>query len=90
MKTAKPIEVIASRFNISRESARYFLIQVQKSFKGERPPQTLIMQFMNELQFERLPKPYAIAKMMNEQGKWHIPLNREPRAPEDDPDLYPG
>jgi hypothetical protein len=88
MNTPKPFEIIASRFEISNESARYFLIQVQKSFKGEKPPQALITEFMGDLQFERLPKPYSVAKMMNEQGRWTVPMNSEPHTLKDDPDLY--
>jgi hypothetical protein len=88
MKTAKPFEIIASRFQISNESAKYFLLQVQKSFKGERPPQAFIIQFMSGLQLERLPKPYAIASMMSEQAMWAGPLNSEPHTLQDEEDMY--
>src|SRR5688572_16161362 len=32
MQTSKPFEIIAARFQVSNESAKYFLIRVQKSF----------------------------------------------------------
>ena len=33
MDKTKPSDVIAARYQISRESAKYFLIRVQKSFR---------------------------------------------------------
>ena len=41
MHKSKPFEIIAVQFRISRESAKYFLIRVQKSFKTEKPPHQL-------------------------------------------------
>ncbi|CAG1013205.1 hypothetical protein ANAEL_04634 [Anaerolineales bacterium] len=78
MNKTKPFEVISSRFQISKESAKYFLGRVQKSFKTEKPPHQLIIEFMGGQAFESLPKPYEVAKMMNEGGVWAYPLNAEP------------
>ena len=78
MNKTKPFEVIASRFQISKESAKYFLGRVQKSFKKEKPPHLLIIDFMDRQTFESLPRPYDVAKMMNEGGIWAYPLNAEP------------
>ena len=78
MNKIKPFEVIASRFQISKESAKYFLGRVQKSFKTEKPPHQLILEFMGGQTFESLPSPYQVAKMMNEGGVWAYPLNAEP------------
>jgi hypothetical protein len=38
MNKIKPYEKIASQFQMSKESAKYFLGSVQKSFKTEKPP----------------------------------------------------
>ena len=78
MHKTKPFEIIAVQFQISRESAKYFLIRVQKSFKTEKPPHQLILDFMNGQKFESLPKPYHVAALMNESGLWAHPLNPEP------------
>ena len=78
MHKTKPFEIIAVQFRISRESAKYFLIRVQKSFKTEKPPHPLILEFMNGQNFESLPKPHQVARMMNERGVWVHPLNPEP------------
>jgi hypothetical protein len=78
MNKTKPFETIASQFQISKESAKYFLGRVQKSFKTEKPPHQLIVEFMSGQTFEFLPKPYQIAKMMNEGGVWAYPLTAEP------------
>jgi hypothetical protein len=78
MQKTKPFEVISTRFQISRESAKYFLIRVQKSFKTEKPPHQLILDFMDEQKFDSLPKPHQVAAMMNESGVWVYPLNPEP------------
>ena len=87
-KKIKPFEVIASRFQISKESAKYFLGRVQKSFKMDRPQHQLIVDFMAEQKFDELPQPYDIAKAMNEKGVWAYPLNSEPAILVDDEDLY--
>jgi hypothetical protein len=80
MEKTRPFETIAARFQVSRESAKYFLIQVQKSFKTEKPPHRLILDFMNSHEFEALPHPYQVAAMMNEGGIWAHPLQAEPPA----------
>lgn len=88
MNKSKPFEIIAVQFQISRESAKYFLIRVQKSFKIEKPPHQLILEFMGTQNFASLPKPYQVARLMNESGVWVHPLNAEPRTPVDDEDIY--
>jgi hypothetical protein len=90
MDKTRPFETIAARFQVSRESAKYFLIRVQKSFKTQKPPHRLILDFMDREGFESLPHPYQVAAMMNERGVWAHPLNAEPPtlvAAEDD-DLF--
>ena len=87
MNKTKPFEVIALRFRISKESAKYFLGRVQKSFKKEKPPHQLIIDFMGGQNFESLPKPYEVAKMMNESGVWTYPMNAEPDEPVDEWDV---
>jgi len=88
MDKTKPFEIIAARFQISRESAKYFLIHVQKSFKTERPPHRLILEFIDGQNFESLPKPHQVATLMNESGVWAHPLNPEPPTPADEEDIY--
>jgi hypothetical protein len=88
MDDAKPFESIAARFQISRESAKYFLIRVQRSFKTEKPPHRLILDFINGQDFESLPRPHQVATLMNESGVWVHPLNPEPRTPIDEEDIY--
>ena len=90
MNKTRPFELLAVRFAISRESAKYFLTRVQKSFKTEKPPHQLILQFMEEKDFKSLPKPHHVATLMNEAGLWAHPLNPEPRGPMDEEDLYAG
>ncbi len=63
MDNLKPFEKIASRFQISHESAKYFLGRVQKSFKIEKPPHKLIVEFMETQEFEFLLTPYELAAM---------------------------
>jgi hypothetical protein len=84
MNKTKPFEVIASRFQISKESAKYFLGRVQKSFKTEKPPHQLIIEFMGGQEYDSLPEPYQIAKLMNESGVWTYPLNAKPTKPADE------
>ena len=88
MDKTKPFQAIATRFKISGESAKYFLGHVQKSFKTDKPPQALIVEFMAGKKFKSLPEPYEVAKMMSESGVWAHPLNTEPPARVDEPDLY--
>jgi len=88
MDNLKPFEKIASRFQISQESAKYFLGRVQKSFKTERPSHKLIVEFMETQDFEFLLTPYEIAAMLKESGVWPYTLVTEPPAIVDDEDLY--
>jgi hypothetical protein len=88
MHKIKPFEIISSRFQISRESAKYFLGRVQKSFKTEKPPHQLIIEFMAGENFTSLPKPHLVATMMNENGIWVYPLNAEPPDPVDEEDVF--
>jgi len=88
MEKLKPFEIISSRFQISGESAKYFLIHVQKSFKTEKPQQQLITDFMQGQNFESLPRPHQVAAMMNAAGVWVYPLNAEPPGPVDEKDIY--
>jgi hypothetical protein len=88
MQKTKPFETIAVQFRISRESARYFLVRVQKSFKTEKPPHQLILDFMNGQNFESLPKPHQVATMMNESGVWVHTLNAEPPGFVDEGDFH--
>ena len=88
MDISKPFEKIASRFQISQESAKYFLGRVQKSFKTEKPSHKLIVEFMETQDFEYLLTPYELAAMMKESGAWPHALATEPPAIVDDEDLY--
>ncbi|MGC1375748.1 MAG: hypothetical protein WA821_05985 [Anaerolineales bacterium] len=88
MDKPKPFEAIAAKFGISDESAKYFLGQVQKSFKKEKPPQHMILDFMMIKKFKALPKPHEVATMMNEDGIWIYPLNAAPPVIEDEDDGY--
>jgi len=87
MDKLKPFEKIASQFQISQESAKYFLGRVQKSFKTERPPHKLILEFIEAQNFEFLLTPYEIAVLMNENGIWTYPLDTAPPIIVDDEDL---
>jgi hypothetical protein len=88
MDNSKPFEIIAARFQISRESAKYFLIRVQKSFKTEKPPHRLILEFIDGQNFESLPKPHRVAALMNENGIWVHPLSPEPPSLFEEEDIY--
>jgi len=88
MDQIKPFEIVAVRFQISRESAKYFLGRVQKSFKIERPSHKLIVEFMEAQNFEFLLTAYELAALMQESGAWPYTLISEPPAIVDDPDLY--
>lgn len=88
MEKPKPFEKVAAQFRISAESAKYFLGRVQKSFKKDKPPHRLIVDFMDGRGFESLPKPYQVAEMMYESGLWVYPMNAEPPAPADEEDIY--
>lgn len=88
MNKSKPFELLSVRFGISRESAKYFLTRVQKSFKTDKPPHQLILQFMEEKNFEVLPVPYEVASLMNQEEVWPYPLQTEPPLPLDEEDRY--
>ena len=88
MDNLRPFEKIASRFQISRESAKYFLGHIQKSFKTEKPPHKLIVEFIETQDFEFLPTPYELAAMMKESDVWPHALIVEPPAIVGDEDLY--
>lgn len=81
MNKSKPFELLSVRFGISRESAKYFLTRVQKSFKTEKPPHQLILKFMEEKNFESLPTPYEVASLMNKAGVWPYLMQSEPPIP---------
>jgi hypothetical protein len=87
MDKIKPYEQVALRYQISRESAKYFLNHVQKSFKKERPSHQLILEFMETQQLEFLPTPYETAVLMNEAGAWSHPLGTPPPMIVDDEDI---
>lgn len=87
MDKTNPYEQIASRFQISKESAKYFLNHVQKSFKTERPSHKLILEFVESRQLEYLPAPYEVATMMNESGIWAYLLGSPPPVVVDDEDV---
>ena len=84
MDKTKPYEEIASRFQISKESAKYFLNHVQKSFKTERPSHKVILEFIETQQLEVLLTPYEVASMMQESGVWPYPLGTPPPVVVDD------
>ena len=87
MDKVKPYEKIASHFQISKESAKYFLNHVQKSFKTERPSHLLILEFVEQQQLEILLTPYEVASMMQESGAWPYPLGSPPPMIVDDEDI---
>ena len=84
MDKIKPTEIISLRFQISHESAKYYLGRVQKSFKTEKPAHKLIVEFIDAQDFESLPAPHQLATMMNESGAWVFPLNAKPPVPIDE------
>lgn len=88
MDKVKPFEKIAEQFQISKESAKYFLNHVQKSFKTEKPSHRLILEFIETQKLEFLLTPYEIAALMNESGAWAYPLNSAPPINLDDEDLH--
>lgn len=78
MDTLRPYQKIASKFQISQESAKYFLGRVQKSFKKEKPPHALILDFIEARGILSLPVPYDVALMMFENGIWEYALGSPP------------
>lgn len=89
MNKVKPFEKIALHFQISRESAKYFLNHVQKSFRTERPSHALILDFVESQNFEVLPTPYEVAALMNERGVWAYALGTPPPILVNDEDMEP-
>jgi hypothetical protein len=87
MTKLKPYQLIASRFQISQESAKYFLNHVQKSFKTERPNHQTILDFIEAQQIELLLTPYEVATMMYESGAWTHDLGTPPPVIVDDEDV---
>lgn len=87
MEKIKPYQKISSHFQISKESAKYFLNHVQKSFKTERPSHQLILEFIEVRSLDDLPTPYETAKMMKESGAWPYPLGTPPPMIVSDPDM---
>ncbi|MBE0672817.1 MAG: hypothetical protein IH588_19745 [Anaerolineales bacterium] len=88
MDKVKPFEKVAEQFQISKESAKYFLNHVQKSFKTEKPSHRLILEFIETQKLEILLTPYEIAVLMNESGVWAYPLNAPPPVNMPDEDLH--
>jgi len=86
MDKIKPYEVIATKFQVSKETAKYFLNHVQKSFKVERPPHKLILEFIESQNLEFLLTPYETAALMNETGIWVYALDTAPPVIEDEED----
>ena len=88
MDKLKPYQKIASRFQISEESAKYFLNHVQKSFKTEKPSHKLILEFIESQNLEILLTPYEVAKLMQGSGIWVYALGTAPPViVDDDEDL---
>ena len=87
MDKIKPYEQIASEFQISKESAKYFLNHVQKSFKTERPSHKVILEFVESQHLEVLLTPYEVAVRMQENGAWAYPLGTPPPMIVDDEDV---
>jgi len=87
MNTLRPYQLIASKFQISEESAKYFLGRVQKSFKKEKPPHMLILDFIQAQGIDYIPEPYDIAALLYEHGLWVHPLNSPPPLLADEEDV---
>ena len=90
MDKIKPYEVIATKFQVSKETAKYFLNHVQKSFKMERPPHKLILEFIESQRLEFLLTPYETAALMYEKGVWVFSLDTAPPVIEDEEDDLSG
>jgi len=88
MNKLKPFEFISDRFKISHESAKYFLGQVQKSFKTDKPPHKLIVEFIESKEIEYLLTPYELASLLFESETWKYALKSEPPEIVDDPDIF--
>jgi hypothetical protein len=90
MDKIKPYEKIAEKFQVSKETAKYFLNHVQKSFKVERPPHKLILEFIEAQKLEFLLTPYETAALMYEKGAWVFDLGTAPPVIEDEEDDLSG
>ena len=75
----KPAEKLAVQFELSQESAKYYLGAVQKAFKVEKPPHKLIVEFIEAQEFTSLPLPVKLASMMKEGSVWVHQLVHEPQ-----------
>lgn len=78
MSPLKPYQIIASKYQISQESAKYFLGRVQKSFRKEKPPHALILEFIETQGFDSQPDAYDVALLMHENGIWAHALHSPP------------
>jgi hypothetical protein len=76
------------RYQLSKESAKYFLGRIQKSFKTEKPPQQLILDFIEGQNFTSLPQPYHVARLMRDAGVWAHLMHAEPATPANERDEY--
>ncbi len=85
----KPFEEVARIFQISNESAKFFLNRVQKSFKVEKPPHKLILEFVETQKYEFQPTPYDVASAMKEGGVWNYDMTSPPPELVDDENIYP-
>ncbi len=79
MEPIKPVEKIAQQFELSKESAKYYLGQVQKAFKTEKPPHKLIVEFIDAQELTSLPLAAKLALMLKENGMWVQELTSEPQ-----------
>jgi hypothetical protein len=87
MDKIKPYQRIASQFQVSEESAKYFLNHVQKSFRKERPSHKAILDFVETQQLEFLLTPYEVAALMYESGAWNYDLGTPPPMIVDDDEI---
>ncbi len=78
MDTIKPIEKIAERYHLSKESAKYYVGRIQKAFRVEKPPHKLIVDFIEAQEFKNLPLAEKVALMMRESNIWVHELTTEP------------
>jgi hypothetical protein len=84
----KPFAEIALHFHISNESAKFFLNRVQKSFKTEKPPHKLILDFIKTQNYKLQPAPYDVAAALKEGGIWNHDMTSPPPELVDDEDIY--
>lgn len=79
MEQIKPIDKLAEQYELSKESAKYYLGQVQKAFKVEKPPHKLIVEFIEAQELDSLPIAAKLALMLKENGLWVHELVNEPQ-----------